>query len=252
MPRAAARRARASHVGSLPHAVERVSQAVQQPDSRRRRAEAARTVSVVEPGSVLTRRQEGGFVQPLDPRKDPARIGPFTLLGRLGAGGMGQVYLGSSPGGRKVAVKVVHTHLLDGDPTFRSRFRHEVEAAKRVGGFYTAAIVDSDAIGDPPWYASAYIDAPTLHEVIDRDGPLDVGRASALGAGLAEALQAIPPSTWSTVTSSRPTSSWPPTGRGSSTSASCASPTSAPRSPAAGCASGRSATSRPNSSTGSP
>jgi Protein kinase domain len=130
-------------------------------------------------------------VQPLDPRRDPVRLGPFTLIGRLGAGGMGKVYLGRSPGGRKVAVKVVHAHLLDDDPTFRSRFRHEVEAAKRVGGFYTAAIVDSDAIGDPPWYASAYIDAPTLHEVIDREGPLDVDGAYALGAGLAEALQAI-------------------------------------------------------------
>jgi serine/threonine protein kinase len=130
-------------------------------------------------------------VEPLDPKRDPTRIGPFVLLGRLGAGGMGRVYLGRSPGGREVAVKVIHQHLLDGDSTFRSRFRHEVEAAKRVGGFYTAAIVESDADGDPPWYASAYIDAPTLHDLMVRDGPLRAHRARALGAGLAEALQAI-------------------------------------------------------------
>lgn len=104
---------------------------------------------------------------------------------------MGQVYLGQSRSGRRVAVKVVKQELLDRDPSFRSRFRREVDAAKAVGGFWTAAIVDSDADASPPWYASAYIDAPTLHDVVVRDGPLAPRRAMSLGAGLAEALAAI-------------------------------------------------------------
>lgn len=122
---------------------------------------------------------------------DPRRIGPYELKGRLGSGGMGSVYLGESRGGRAVAVKVVHRHLLDRDPTFRERFRAEVAAAQAVGGFYTAAIVDSDADADPPWYASAYIDAPTLADLVRNSGPLSPSVAATLGAGLAEALAAI-------------------------------------------------------------
>jgi Protein kinase domain len=129
-------------------------------------------------------------VDPLSPA-DPRRIGPYELKGRLGSGGMGSVYLGESRGGRAVAVKVVHRHLLDGDPTFRERFRAEVAAARTVGGFYTAAIVDGDADADPPWYASAYIDAPTLADLVHGSGPLSPSVVAKLGAGLAEALVAI-------------------------------------------------------------
>jgi protein kinase-like protein len=129
-------------------------------------------------------------VQPLVPG-DPARIGDFVLLGRLGSGGMGRVYLGREPSGRKVAVKVVHAALLEEDSSFRNRFRHEVEAAKEVGGFWTPAIVDWDADAERPWYACAYIDAPTLHDVVRTSGPLDLRRIAALGAGLAAALAAV-------------------------------------------------------------
>jgi hypothetical protein len=104
---------------------------------------------------------------------------------------MGQVFRGQSRGGRAVAVKVVHRHLLDRDPSFRSRFRREIEATKRVGGFYTAAVVDGDADADSPWYASAYIDAPTLADVVHTQGPLSEERALAVAVGLVEALQAI-------------------------------------------------------------
>ena len=129
-------------------------------------------------------------MQALEPG-DPRRIGRFTLEGRLGAGGMGRVYLGRSASGRWVAVKCVHRHLLDDDPTFRDRFRREVAAARAVGGFWTPAIVDSDADAEQPWYASAYVDAPTLHDVVRRHGLLGLPAAAALGAGLAEALAAI-------------------------------------------------------------
>ena len=129
-------------------------------------------------------------MQALEPG-DPRRIGRFTLEGRLGAGGMGRVYFGRSASGRRVAVKCVHRHLLDDDPTFRDRFRREVAAARAVGGFWTPAIVDSDADAEQPWYASAYVEAPTLHDVVRRQGLLGLPAAAALGAGLAEALAAI-------------------------------------------------------------
>jgi hypothetical protein len=132
----------------------------------------------------------GDQVKPLA-TGDPRRVGPFELEARLGAGGMGRVYLGRSAGGRRVAVKVVHSHLLEHDPSFRSRFRREVEAAQRVGGFYTAAVVDYDAGADQPWYASAYIKAPTLDDLVSTRKTLKPAAANALGAGLAEALGAI-------------------------------------------------------------
>jgi serine/threonine protein kinase len=74
---------------------------------------------------------------------DPPRIGPYRLLGRLGAGGMGQVFLGRSAGGRLVAVKVIRPELA-GEPGFRARFEREVAAARNVGGLFTAVVVDAD------------------------------------------------------------------------------------------------------------
>lgn len=92
--------------------------------------------------------------KPLRPG-DPRRAGTYRLEGRLGGGGMGQVFLGRSPGGRPVAVKLVRPELAD-DPGFRRQFALEAEAARRVGGFYTAQLVDADPDADPPWLVTAY------------------------------------------------------------------------------------------------
>ncbi|MFJ9691717.1 serine/threonine-protein kinase [Kitasatospora sp. NPDC101183] len=122
---------------------------------------------------------------------DPTVIGGrYRLLARLGAGGMGVVYLGRSPGGRLVAVKCVHWDLAT-DPGFRRRFTRELEAARRVGGFHTAQVVDADTEGDPPWIVTAYIPGPSLTEAVAEHGPLPEPVLRILGAGLAEALAAV-------------------------------------------------------------
>src|SRR5580692_2575725 len=121
---------------------------------------------------------------------DPASVGGYRLLGRLGTGGMGQVFLGVSPSGRRVAVKLIHP-VHAGAAQFRQRFAREIDAARRVGGFHTASVVDADPQADPPWMVTAYIDGPSLQEDVDRAGPLPTEGVRALGAGLAEGLAAI-------------------------------------------------------------
>jgi serine/threonine protein kinase len=121
---------------------------------------------------------------------DPRQVGPYRLEGRLGGGGMGQVYLGRSRGGRPVAVKVVRPELAD-DEAFRRRLALEVAAARKVGGFYTAQVVEADPAADPPWMAAAYIPGPSLHQAVQAHGPLPTAAISVLGAGLGEGLAAI-------------------------------------------------------------
>ncbi|GHE58492.1 hypothetical protein GCM10017771_81470 [Streptomyces capitiformicae] len=120
----------------------------------------------------------------------PERIGGYAVERRLGAGGMGTVYLARSRGGRAVAVKVARPELA-ADRHFRERFRAEVDAARRVGGFHTAPVVDADPEAEAPWLATAYIPGPTLSGLLEEQGPMDERRLRLLGAALAEALQAI-------------------------------------------------------------
>ncbi|NUR26785.1 MAG: phosphotransferase, partial [Catenulispora sp.] len=119
---------------------------------------------------------------------DPGRIGEYELIGRIGGGGMGDVFLGRSRGGRLAAVKVVRDLLAD-DPRFRARFRREVAAARRVGGAYTAAVLDANPDAERPWLATAYIDGPSLAGKVHDDGPLSTDDVRRLGSGLAEALR---------------------------------------------------------------
>ncbi|MCH0563182.1 serine/threonine-protein kinase [Streptomyces sp. MUM 2J] len=121
---------------------------------------------------------------------EPTVIGPYRLLGRLGSGGMGRVYLGRSAGGRTVAVKAVHPHFAL-DEEFRARFRREVEAARRVGGAWTASVLDADPDAAVPWAATAYAAGPSLAAAVAGHGPLPTACVRALGAGLAEALVAV-------------------------------------------------------------
>src|SRR6185437_1116058 len=122
--------------------------------------------------------------------EDPSSVGPYRLLGRLGAGGMGQVYLGKSPGGRLVAIKLIRPELAD-ERGFRSRFASEISAAKNVSGIYTAAVVDADAETEVPWMATVYVPGPSLTDAVEEDGPLPVASVTALAGGLAEALAPI-------------------------------------------------------------
>jgi protein kinase-like protein len=121
---------------------------------------------------------------------DPRRIGPYWLEARLGAGGMGRVYLARSPGGRKVAVKAIRAELAE-SADFRARFAREVSAARTVSGIFTVPVVDADLDGPVPWLATAYQPGPSLAEAVTGSGPLPVSSVLSLAAGLAEGLAAI-------------------------------------------------------------
>ena len=121
---------------------------------------------------------------------DPVAVGPYKLLGRLGAGGMGQVYLAKSPGGRLVAIKLIRPELAE-ERGFRTRFAGEIAAARNVSGIYTAAVVDADSDAELPWMATVYVPGPSLTDAVEDHGPLPLKTVLALAAGLAEALEAI-------------------------------------------------------------
>ncbi|WP_436773447.1 protein kinase domain-containing protein [Yinghuangia sp. YIM S09857] len=121
--------------------------------------------------------------------EDPSVIAGYRMLARLGAGGMGRVYLARSPGGRPVAFKVIRSDFAD-DPDFRVRFAREVAAARSVSGVFTAPVLDADPQGDPPWLATGYVAGVALNDAVTRFGPLP-GSLRQLAGGLAEALAAV-------------------------------------------------------------
>ncbi|WP_245697564.1 serine/threonine-protein kinase, partial [Streptomyces phaeochromogenes] len=122
---------------------------------------------------------------------DPQRIGAYRLLARLGAGGMGQVFLARSDRGRTVAVKLVRQELAEQEE-FRARFRQEVLAARRVGGYWTAPVLDADTEAAIPWVATGYVAGPSLETVVGHDhGALPERSVRILAAGLAHALKDI-------------------------------------------------------------
>ncbi|MFB7211214.1 serine/threonine-protein kinase [Streptomyces sp. NPDC056255] len=130
-----------------------------------------------------------GGIKPLT-ASDPVRIGPYLLLGRLGAGGMGRVYLARAENGRTVAVKVVHAEHV-ADPQFRARFRREVEAARRVGEHYTAPVLDAAPDEEYPWVATGYVPGLSLEQIVRGHGPLPAEAVLALADGLLRALKDI-------------------------------------------------------------
>ncbi|MDL5202851.1 serine/threonine-protein kinase [Streptomyces sp. ALI-76-A] len=122
---------------------------------------------------------------------DPQRIGSYRLLARLGAGGMGQVYVARSDRGRTVAVKLVREELAAQDE-FRARFRQEVRAARQVGGYWTAPVLDADTEAPVPWVATGYVAGPSLQQIVGHDhGALPERTVRILAVGLAHALKDV-------------------------------------------------------------
>ncbi|WP_240135748.1 outer membrane protein assembly factor BamB family protein [Streptomyces sp. MUM 178J] len=128
-------------------------------------------------------------MEPLTP-DDPRTVGRYRLLALLGSGGMGRVYLARSPEGEQVALKVIRPDLA-GEDAFRERFAREVAASRSVSGPFTAALVDADPGGSPPWLATAFIPGPSLYQAVRAVGALPETSVRALGLGLVEALAAI-------------------------------------------------------------
>ncbi|WP_406158407.1 serine/threonine-protein kinase [Streptomyces sp. NBC_01005] len=121
----------------------------------------------------------------------PRRIGPYGVRARLGAGGMGEVFLGvHDDGGDPVAVKTVRRDVAR-DPGFRNRFRREITVARSVSGPHLALLLDGDADAEVPWLATGYVAGPTLSAAVRRAGAMDEAEVRMLGAGLARALAAV-------------------------------------------------------------
>jgi serine/threonine protein kinase len=135
------------------------------------------------------RAQQGTVFQPLG-EEDPQHVAGYKLAARLGAGGMGKVYLSYTPGGRPVAIKVIRPDFAQ-DAEFRRRFAQEVQAAQRVQGLYTAPVIDADPEAKQPWLATAYVPGPSLADAVIEHGKLPVDTVLLLVAGIAEALHVI-------------------------------------------------------------
>uniref|UniRef100_UPI001C210CB7 serine/threonine-protein kinase n=1 Tax=Streptomyces sp. AC627_RSS907 TaxID=2823684 RepID=UPI001C210CB7 len=127
-------------------------------------------------------------ITPLNP-EDPPALGDFELLGRIGHGGMGQVFLGESLGGEPAAVKVIKPSVVDSES--RQRFAQEIEVLKTIWGPRIAAFLGADAEAEQPWLATEYVDGPDLARHVKTHGPLPSVLTAALGAVLAEALSAV-------------------------------------------------------------
>ncbi|MEU1935449.1 serine/threonine protein kinase [Streptomyces coeruleorubidus] len=131
----------------------------------------------------------GGRVQQARPG-DPSRIGPYRIIGRLGAGGMGTVHAGVASDGMRVAVKVIHPEQAQ-EPEFRARFRREVELSARVTGPHLVPLLAADPDAQTPWLATAYVPGPTLNQHVLAHGPLTEGSLYAFAAATAQALATI-------------------------------------------------------------
>ncbi|MEU6173438.1 protein kinase [Streptantibioticus parmotrematis] len=123
-------------------------------------------------------------------REDPRVVGSFRLHRRLGAGGMGVVYLGSDKRGQRVALKVIRPELAE-DQEFRQRFAREVSAARRIRGGCTARLVAADLETERPWFATQYVPGPSLYDKVGAEGPLPAAEVAGIGAALAEGLVAV-------------------------------------------------------------
>ena len=134
----------------------------------------------------------GGAPQVFQPlaADDPTTVAGYRLAAKLGAGGMGKVYLSYTPGGRPVAIKVIRPEFGE-DAEFRRRFAQEVQSAQRVQGLFTAPVIDADTDGAQPWLATAYVPGPSLADAVVAHGALPVEAVLLLIAGMAEALHVI-------------------------------------------------------------
>lgn len=139
--------------------------------------------------SMSGRAHQGTVFKPLG-EDDPKHVAGYKIAARLGAGGMGKVYLSYTPGGRAVAIKVIRPDFAQ-DAEFRRRFAQEVQAAQRVQGLFTAPVIDADAEAEQPWLATAYVPGPSLSDAVAQHGKLPVETVLLLVAGIAEALQII-------------------------------------------------------------
>jgi serine/threonine protein kinase len=128
-------------------------------------------------------------IHPLEPN-DPKELGGYPLLGRIGAGGMGVVYLAETRTGRKLALKAILKEFVQ-DPDFRTRFRREAAAAMKVRGRFLATLIDADPDGEQPWLAIEYVEGPSLTAVVQSQGPLPEPEVRTMLAGVAEALRAV-------------------------------------------------------------